>query len=70
MIIRRRKEIINALEKVDKSYKGNTMGSSYIKRFCQEGIENLDEKMKYKNCRENIESLTGIKVRKFGNVIF
>ena len=69
-LIHKRKEIIKKLKEVDKGYKGTSQGSSIIKRFCREAIKDLDSTVKFKDSRENIEHLTGIKVRKIGKVYF
>lgn len=66
----KRKKIISALNQADKKFKGTSQGSSITKRFCKETIKDLDEAVKYKNSRENIKSLTGIKVKKIGKFIF
>ena len=66
----KRKKIISELKRANQRFKGTSQGSSITKRFCRETIKGLDEAVKYKNSRENIESITGVKVRKIGKIIF
>lgn len=62
--------ILNALKQKNREIKGQGAGGSIKKRFIQEALVNLDSKLEFDDGRDNIQHLTGIRVRKIGRLYF